>query len=453
MSTYKIDLSNTKFAPKSNKIRTINKLRKLSPQTINTDMMESLIFTIEQIGIPSCYLDMVDTILNKFNLDLNNNHNLDNNELKVLASFTISIIVSACGRDSDILMNTEITHCAVDYYIYVYLTGDFGIAEHHKSEFLPFLTDIREKVFTNFHIPKSISPSHDKEFPVIKFPNPMDSIKEYYDKTNFQACTVWDKTSEDLYPRWFGYDKYINPIQNELRIHSIIDQLPDDYDLNTDYALGDIPPSQIILPPKVDYHHMQTELRKEISARALRLHEDNPKRSADENWHLAEKRVKIERAYWCVEEKINENQWQNRIKIKTRARQLHQENPDRSADDNWNLAEKQIKEEYMMTHESYFIKAMYLISYSFNSGVCYGNVVDKVKFNAALSYLKTLSDNGNYMASFELAKYYYPNTYCQIEFGMSYKYFIKSMKQGYWITNHVWKDFLEKNKDFSINDC
>lgn len=453
MSTYKIDLSNTKFAPKSNKIRTINKLRKLSPQTVNTDMMESLEFTIEQISVPSWYLNMVDSLLDKFNLNLDNNHNLDKNELKVLASFTISIIVSACCHDSDILMNTEIIQIAVDYYIYVYLTGDFGIAQHHKKEFLPFLTDIKDKIFTDFHIPILVSPHHDKELPIITFPNPMNSVKEYFYRTNFQASTVWDKTHEDIRPRWYDCEKYINHIQNDIRINSILSSLPDDYDLNIDYIPGDVPPSQIILPPKVDYHHMQTELRKEILTRALKLHEDDPKRSADENWYLAEKRVKLERAYWSVEEKINEDQWQNRDKIKTRAKQLHQENPDRSADDNWNLAEKQLKEEYMMTHESYFIKAMYLIGYSFSTGVCYGNVVDKIKFNAALSYLKILSDNGNYMASFELAKYYYPNTYCQIEFGMSYKYFIKSMKQGYWITNHVWKDFLEKNKDYSINDC
>ncbi len=56
------------------------------------------------------------------------------------------------------------------------------------------------------------------------------------------------------------------------------------------------------------------------------------------------------------------------------------------------------------------------------------------------------------MASIELAKYYHCNTYCSIEFGMSYKYFYLAKTQGYFIAKLAHDDFLEKNKDYSIED-
>lgn len=454
MKSHVIDLTNTNFASNNEKTILIQKFKKIEPQLLTKQVIEELTIGITNIEIPSWYYNMVNNTLDKFRYDKSTNFDLTDSELKVVASFIISLIMSRCGRNSDLLINTEIHPNSIDCNISVYLSGEYGIAEHLKDIFMPYLTFMRKHVFYNFYIPNtiSVSGSGSKLQLRSKIPNPMDSLLDYYNKDRYtDSPMIWDNTHLDIYPKWYGYDKYIDTESNDIRISEILNRLPNDYDLNTDYGPGDIPTSQIILPPKVNSYHAYQKLQSEISFRALLLSRDDPTRSMDENWHIAERRVKLEREYWSVEQKINEDHWKNRESTKKRSKLLHIMYPSTSAESNWYLAERQLKEEYMMTHESYFIRAMKLVGLTFSSGCCYGDIKDKEEFNGALSYLKTLSDNGNYMASIELAKYYYSNTYCMIEFGMSYKYFYLAMEQGYWPAKLAFNDFLEKNKDYSID--
>ena len=452
MKTHVIDLTNTKFASNNEKTILIHKFKKIEPQLLTKQVVEELTIGITNIEIPSWYYNMVNDTLDKFRYDKSTNFDLTDSELKVIASFVTSLIMSRCGRNPDLLINTEIHPNSTDSYISAYLSGEYGIAEHLKDIFMPDLTFMRKHVFYNFYIPNTICGSGGKIQLTSKIPNPMDSLLDYYNKNGYtNSPMVGDNTWSDIYPKWYGYENYIDTEYNNIRISEILNRLPNNYDLNTDYGPNDIPASQIILPPKVNSYYAYQKLQNEISFRALLLSRDDPTRNMDENWNIAERRIKIEREYWSVEQKINEDHWKDRGSTKKRAKLLHMTYPTASAESNWYLAERQLKEEYMMTHESYFIKAMKLVGLTFSSGCCHGDIKDKEEFNYALSYLKTLSDNGNYMASIELAKYYYSNTYCMIEFGMSYKYFYLAMEQGYWPAKLAFDDFLEKNKDYSID--
>lgn len=444
MTTIGKTLDNITFATDEDKFTTISKINKISPQLATKDIIKELYVGSTRIDILSWYLDLINNILDKFDAN-DNNFNLTDNELNLLASFTISLTLSRCGRSENQLINTEIVDNARDYFILIYLSDpNYKIDEELKALFLPFIADVVKNIFNNFNIPTALTINSfaEKDTRIIsKFSNPMDIILEKYSEMNGaeMLSLTWNTIWEDIYPKWYGHEKYIDSVALTERINYNLSLLPYVDTLN----VNEPAPNEIILPPKVNYEYAQHKLHQEIEFRAHLLSEEDPTRSADENWYLAEKRVKIEHEYWSIDKKLNENYWENKRLIRTRAEELYLDDETRSADENWYLAEKQIKEEYMMAHNAYFIQAMKYIKYSF-SNQCFGSIRDEYDFNIALTYLKYLSDNNNYMASFELAKYYYHNTYCAVEFGISYKYFLRAVEQGHWPSRQAWKEFIKK---------
>ena len=124
--------------------------------------------------------------------------------------------------------------------------------------------------------------------------------------------------------------------------------------------------------------------------------------------------------------------------IAERSYYLSKDDPNRSQDDNWHLAIKQLETEYDMTHQMYFIYGIEMLNnyQESNDSVITG-----------LSYLMNASNSGNYMATFELAKYYYYGSSSMPEIGISMYYFEKAKHQGHWYSNHLWEKFYQRYKD------
>ena len=448
MSNFKINLTNIGLAQNNEKKYLVHKLKKLSPKLFNSKIYAEYEIGINKIAIPIWYHDMVNHILDKFDLDSKPHFNITEPELKVLTFFTISLMLSSCGNNMCDMLATEIQPNSMDSLILVYMSGYYGISDNIKQIYYDFLIDIKKNVFSNFYIPRTIGEFVRNIKYDIKYyiPNP---VHELVENNKNESC--WNNDLSDIYLNNFQDNYYFDSDKYNKYVQSILDLLPNNYNLNMGRGDEDIPQNIIILPPTVDYNYKQQKLKNDIEYKAYIMHIDDHTKSSHENWYNAEKSVLLEREFRSTEERYNDEPWKDRYKTKKRSKMLHLEDTSRTAEDNWYLAERQLKDEYIKSHNSYFIKAMSLIKKSYGKH-CYSDIKDKTQFNAGLSYLKILSDDGNYIASIELAKYYYFNTYCMIEFGMSYKYFFRALKQGYWVANQTWSKFIEKNMNYSIKD-